>query len=67
MSGLTYFTSLSGVVSVAAQSQALGDSDAGRALADRLANAASSFDVVGNRAVQAVDMYGRPIDGMEQR
>lgn len=49
--------------SVTAQPQTLGDTEAGRALADHLANAASSFDVRGNRAVQAVDLLGRPIGG----
>jgi hypothetical protein len=51
---------------VAAPSQTLGDTEAGRALAGRLADAASSFDIINGRAVQTTDMYGRAIDGKDE-
>jgi hypothetical protein len=51
---------------VAAPSQTLGDTPAGRAIADRLGDAASTFDIINGRAVQTVDIYGRAIDGKDE-
>ncbi|HWW27263.1 MAG TPA: hypothetical protein VNZ85_15375 [Caulobacter sp.] len=61
MNGFSYFRSLNGAVSVAAPVQTLGDTQDGRALAETLATAASSFEIVNGRAVQVVDMHGRNI------
>lgn len=62
----SYFQSLSGAVSVAAAPQTLGDTQAGREMADKLATAASSFEIVNGRAMQVVDMQGRNIDGRQE-
>lgn len=58
MSALNFFTSLNGSVSVGATSQALGDTEAGRVLAERLTDAAMTFEVVNGRAIQVETLKG---------
>lgn len=63
----SYFQSMSGAVSVAAAPQTLADTQAGREMADRLGDAAASFEIVNGRAVQVYTTAGAPLPGATER
>ena len=67
MSGFRYFQSLNGAVSVAAPPQALGETPAGQAKAEQLADAAMAFEIVNGRAVQVYTTAGVPLPGTFER
>lgn len=63
----SFFQSLNGTVSVAAAPQTLADTQAGREMADRLADAAASFEIVNGRAVQVYSTAGVPLPDTTER